>query len=671
MARKKRPSSKRSTRRSSNRLRRKRLLTEKLEFRRVLSGSPPLIEDVLISGQDWQDAFVLQLQVEGLGDGGFGLLAAGDQTLPWSNLDKLSVKFDQDVDVQVEDLHLQGVDTALTFLATLPGFSYDQDNFLATWTFDEPLPADRYAIRISDRVSNDMGEPLDAGDGGLLLQFDVVPGDVDANAVANLLDGLQLRLKLFAEPGEAEYDVRADLNGSGVIDLLDGLGLRINLFGEIPPGELDLTGPALSALLVNDTGPGGVPNTDFITSQAAFVGSVADPLGVASLLVAVDDGNFQPLAFDSAGAFSFDPGALNDGAHTLRLAARDQFGNLTRREIPFVLDTIANLSGGDLSTTSDTGVPGDQTTTAARVTLTGHAEAGAVVVLRETGQQSLVGGDGTFRLPGVNLQLGTNTFHLDLEDKAGNSTSSVVQIERLDAAFEQNAVLRWNREALEAIRRDATEPVEATRALAMVHAAIFDVINAIDAAPALYVSVEVSDPVSIDASVAAAARKILLDLYPGQKTQIEAAYAASVLSVPAGLERDRGELLGQTVGQAIIDLRSGDGWDGFDSFTGGSGIGNWRPTPPMFALPQSPYWRYVDTWVLDAADQFRPAGPPSLTSTEYAAAVNDVKQLGAASSAVRTADQTEIALFWLDGAGTYTPPGHWNEIAAARAVGRQ
>jgi membrane-associated phospholipid phosphatase len=30
---------------------------------------------------------------------------------------------------------------------------------------------------------------------------------------------------------------------------------------------------------------------------------------------------------------------------------------------------------------------------------------------------------------------------------------------------------------------------------------------------------------------------------------------------------------------------------------------------------------------------------------------------------VRTPDQTEIAQFWADTAGTYTPPGHWNAIA--------
>jgi membrane-associated phospholipid phosphatase len=49
---------------------------------------------------------------------------------------------------------------------------------------------------------------------------------------------------------------------------------------------------------------------------------------------------------------------------------------------------------------------------------------------------------------------------------------------------------------------------------------------------------------------------------------------------------------------------------------------------------------------------------------------NQVKTLGAKNSPVRTSDQTEIAQFWSDGAGTYTPPGHWNQIAEEVALQR-
>ena len=73
---------------------------------------------------------------------------------------------------------------------------------------------------------------------------------------------------------------------------------------------------------------------------------------------------------------------------------------------------------------------------------------------------------------------------------------------------------------------------------------------------------------------------------------------------------------------------------------------------------------------MSSSSQFRPAGPPSLDSQQYAADYEEVKQLGALVGSTRTEDQTEIALFWADGAGTETPPGHWNSIAQIIAAAR-
>src|SRR5262249_55218942 len=57
-------------------------------------------------------------------------------------------------------------------------------------------------------------------------------------------------------------------------------------------------------------------------------------------------------------------------------------------------------------------------------------------------------------------------------------------------------------------------------------------------------------------------------------------------------------------------------------------------------------------------------------SPEWADAFNEVKSLGAANSPTRTEEQTQIARFWVDGLGTYTPPGHWNQIAGEIAQAR-
>ena len=53
-------------------------------------------------------------------------------------------------------------------------------------------------------------------------------------------------------------------------------------------------------------------------------------------------------------------------------------------------------------------------------------------------------------------------------------------------------------------------------------------------------------------------------------------------------------------------------------------------------------------FALASASQFRPAGPPALTSAEWAQDFNETKAIGSATSATRTADQTLAARFWAE-----------------------
>ena len=108
----------------------------------------------------------------------------------------------------------------------------------------------------------------------------------------------------------------------------------------------------------------------------------------------------------------------------------------------------------------------------------------------------------------------------------------------------------------------------------------------------------------------------------------------------------------------------------------GDGPGVWEPTPPPeeptqrapYLLPQ---WGFVTPFAIPSGDFFRPDGPPSLKSLEYAREYNEVKLLGEKDESARSPEQTEIALFWADGAGTVTPPGHWNIIAQDVATTRR
>ena len=78
------------------------------------------------------------------------------------------------------------------------------------------------------------------------------------------------------------------------------------------------------------------------------------------------------------------------------------------------------------------------------------------------------------------------------------------------------------------------------------------------------------------------------------------------------------------------------------------------PTPPAFLPYALPQWGFVTPFAMNSSSQFRPTGPPSLDSQQYAADYDEVKELGAAVGSTRTEEQSEIALFWADGAGTGT-----------------
>ncbi len=85
----------------------------------------------------------------------------------------------------------------------------------------------------------------------------------------------------------------------------------------------------------------------------------------------------------------------------------------------------------------------------------------------------------------------------------------------------------------------------------------------------------------------------------------------------------------------------------------------WTPTPPGFVAPLEPLAGLWRTWNIAYGSQFRPEPPPAYGSPAYLAEMREVYDV----SQSLTAEQKAIAEFWADGAGTVTPPGHWNQIA--------
>jgi hypothetical protein len=233
-----------------------------------------------------------------------------------------------------------------------------------------------------------------------------------------------------------------------------------------------------------------------------------------------------------------------------------------------------------------------------------------------------------------------------------------------------DAVLYWNEVALDAIKKERTPPPQAARNLAIVHAAIYDAVNALDGRYRSYrVAIRPEGAVSAECAAAIAAHRVLLELYPRMVEACDSALDAALESVPDGSAKEGGVAWGQRVAEQILSWQAEDGSRRVVRYTPSNTPGLWRPTPPDFRQGLLPHWRYVTPFAIPRARDFVPAVPPALNSAAYTEAFHEVRDLGRSDSSIRTPDQTLIAHFWNDDAGTVTPPGHWNRIA--QTVARQ
>ena len=221
----------------------------------------------------------------------------------------------------------------------------------------------------------------------------------------------------------------------------------------------------------------------------------------------------------------------------------------------------------------------------------------------------------------------------------------------------------WNDEALSIVRMDLVSPPKMSRAMAILHIAIFDAVNAVEREYEPYLfDAAVLEPVDLRAAVATASREVLRRVYPTFSSLIDEAYVDRMVQVPDGASKSAGIALGLASAQGILLSRSADR-SGAETLTAKDIPGSWVPTPPNFAAPLLPSWGAVIPFSMTQPAQFRKSGPPALDSTAWLEALDEVRRIGGIDSTERTAAQTEIADFWADGPATSTPPGHWNRIA--------
>lgn len=241
----------------------------------------------------------------------------------------------------------------------------------------------------------------------------------------------------------------------------------------------------------------------------------------------------------------------------------------------------------------------------------------------------------------------------------------VIPITQAALPITGSPVAAWNEQALDAIRATATPPPRASRALAILHAAIHDAHNGIARDYRQYLVTEnrPNANTSTSAAIATAAHDVLVTLFPTRAAQFADEQATQLAPVPIGPSRTSGLAWGQTVAAALLAARANDGSAAVVTYIPGTGPGFWRPTPPAFAPALLPQWGDVAPFGVRPIETFVPKAPPALHTAKYAAEVAEVQSIGSSTSTTRTADQTQIARFWANGAGTATPPGHWNQIA--------
>jgi hypothetical protein len=243
------------------------------------------------------------------------------------------------------------------------------------------------------------------------------------------------------------------------------------------------------------------------------------------------------------------------------------------------------------------------------------------------------------------------------------ASASVAQAEKSDK--DSNEVLEWNQIFINTLIATNTANSASQRLGAIVHTAIFDAYNGIEQRyTPIFDSDEAPSGASRRAAVIAAAYTALLGLFPSQKEMLDEAYDASLAALggdgeAGGNSRERGIAWGTDVARAVLAWRATDGFSlSYPPFTGGTAVGQWRPTPPTFGPMSAQALAFTSMFVLDSNTQFRPGPPRPLSSPTYTNDFNTVKSLGRHDGSARTAEQTAIALFWDGNAST-----HWNQAA--------
>jgi hypothetical protein len=240
--------------------------------------------------------------------------------------------------------------------------------------------------------------------------------------------------------------------------------------------------------------------------------------------------------------------------------------------------------------------------------------------------------------------------------------------------YSASMVLKWNLAATTAAYQNGgPPPPQESRFYAMINTAMHDALNNIIPEYDTYALIGTPESdANPDAAVAQAAHDVILALIPTASEYLDTLLESSLSQIPNGTAKDKGISLGMASAKAMLDKRSSDGASTAQvPYMEGTLPDQYRSTPPFDQAPYVnfaivPDWGKVTPFGLKSASQFRPDSPYAINSAQYTADYNEVKNLGCTSCVSRSADQTQIGIFWLENVSF-----SWNRIARSLCIQHQ
>lgn len=220
-------------------------------------------------------------------------------------------------------------------------------------------------------------------------------------------------------------------------------------------------------------------------------------------------------------------------------------------------------------------------------------------------------------------------------------------------AARADVIMDWNAKADAIAAEKQILPAQHSRALSMLHIAMFDAVNTIERRYVPYkLTLSADRSTSKEAAAAAAAYDVLLAIYPDQKSDLDAALTASLSGIAETESKSKGIELGKKAAAGVIAFRTNDGSAAQESYRPYAKPGVYVPTiVPLFSTVGA-----ATPWVMASGSQFRPEPPPALDSQTWTRDLNEIREIGGRNSTKRTAEQTTIGRFWfIVGARTYNP----------------